>query len=49
MITILAGLVLTTALLAALHRQAGLNAADMGSMSTNWVAATRAGERNPSL
>jgi hypothetical protein len=49
MLTILAGLALTTVLLAVLGRRAGLNAADLGSMSTNWVAANRAGERNSSL
>jgi hypothetical protein len=49
MLTTLTALALTAALLAVLGRRAGVNAADLGSMSTNWVAANRAGERNSSL
>jgi len=48
MIPILAGLALTAVLIAALRRHAGLDSADMGSMSSNWVAANRL-ERNSSL
>ena len=48
MLPILLGLALTTALLTVLGRRASLNASDLGSMSTNWVAAHRAGERNTS-
>jgi hypothetical protein len=49
MLAILVGLALTTALLTALARRAGGNAPDKGSMSTNWIAANRAGERGSSL
>lgn len=49
MFTIAVGLALTTILLTALGRRAGQNAADMGSMSTNWIAANRAGDRTSSL
>ena len=49
MTTVLVGLALTTALLALLGRRAGANAGDKGSMSTNWIAANRAGERGSSL
>ena len=49
MLTILAGLALTIALLTVVARRASVNAADLGSMSTNWVAANRAGERNSSM
>jgi hypothetical protein len=49
MIPILVGLVLTAVLVTVFRRHAGLNAADMGSMSTNWVAAHRAVERNSSI
>ena len=48
MLTILVALALTTALIIVLGRSASSNAADLGSMSTNWVAANRAGERNSS-
>jgi hypothetical protein len=48
MIAILVGVALTAALLTALARRGGLNAADKGSMSSNWVAANRAGERGGS-
>jgi len=48
MLTILVGLALTAALVAALGRRAGAHAADKGSMSTNWIAANRAGERGGS-
>ena len=49
MLPILAGLVLTTVLLTVLGRRAGLSAADKGSMSANWIAANRAGDRGASL
>lgn len=49
MITIAVGLALTTVLISAVARRAGQSAADMGSMSVNWVAANRAGERGSSL
>jgi hypothetical protein len=49
MLTVVAGLALTITLLAVLGRRAGLHGADLGSMSTNWVAANRAGERNSSM
>ena len=45
MLTIAMGLALTAVLLTALARRTGQNAADMGSMSTNWIATNRAGER----
>lgn len=48
MLSIAVGLALTTVLLAALGRRAGHNAADMGAMSTNWIAANRAGDRGSS-
>ena len=49
MLTLAVGLALTTALLSMLSRRAGLNAADLGSMSTSWIAANRAGVRDSSL
>ena len=49
MLSILVGLTLTAALLAVLGRRATHHAADLGSMSTNWVAAHRAGDRHSSL
>lgn len=48
MLTIVVGLALTTVLIAALSRRTGINAADKGSMSSNWVA-DRAGERRSSV
>jgi hypothetical protein len=49
MFTLAVGLALTTALLSVLSRRAGLDAADLGSMSTGWIAANRAGARDSSL
>jgi hypothetical protein len=49
MLAILVGLALTAAVIGVLGRRASANAADLGAMSTNWVAANRAGERNSTL
>lgn len=48
MLTILVALSLTAALIIVLGRSAGSHAAELGSMSSNWIAANRAGERNSS-
>ena len=49
MVTILLGLALTTVLLTACIRRSGSRMTDLGSMSTNWISASRAGERHTSL
>ena len=49
MLSIALGLVLTAVLITALVRRGASRTADLGSMSTNWVAANRAGERGSSL
>lgn len=49
MLSFLVGLALTTSLLVVLGRRAAHSAADPGSMSINWVAAHRAGDRHSSL
>jgi hypothetical protein len=48
MLPIVLGAVLTAVLVIALARRGGGRTADLGSMSTNWVAANRAGERGSS-
>jgi len=47
MLTMAVGLALTTVLLTVLGRRAGLHTADLGSMSSSWIAANR-GERHSS-
>ena len=49
MLPIALSLALTAVLFTALARRRGDPITDMGAMSTNWIVANRAGERNSSF
>ena len=49
MLVLALGIVLTTALVTALAHRAVLNPADLGSMSTNWLAAHQAAQHASSM